>query len=137
MNRWAKMSAACAAVMLWGCATAYQPAGATGGYTDQKIDDNTVEVSFRGNGFTAPEKVHYYLLRRCAEVTIRDGYNYFVIVNSAMPDEGNTNAFGAKLNDKYRATATIKMFKGKKPENSLNAYDAAQISKNAYESEPN
>ncbi len=34
-----------------GCATAFQPQGFTDGYRDQRIDDNTVQVGFRGNGF--------------------------------------------------------------------------------------
>ena len=36
----------CVALELLGCATAYQPHGFKGGYYDQKIDDNTAEVSF-------------------------------------------------------------------------------------------
>jgi hypothetical protein len=40
-----------------------------------------VLVSFKGNGYTGHEKVEVYLLRRCADVTIADGYDYFVIVD--------------------------------------------------------
>jgi hypothetical protein len=113
------------------CATAYQPHSFTGGYSDQKIDDNTAEVSFRGNGFTAPETVHVYLLRRCAEVTKQNGYDYFVLVDNQQPNEGDTNAFGAHLNNKYRSVTTIKMFKGSKPASEMNAYDAEQVLRNA------
>jgi hypothetical protein len=121
------LSAACLFV---GCATTYQPVGFTGGYTDQRLDDNTVQVSFRGNGFTAPETVHTYLLRRCAELTLQDGYNYFVLVDAEEPNEGNTNVYGAKLNSKFRATTTIKMFRGRKPEADVRAYDAASVIRN-------
>jgi hypothetical protein len=93
-------------------------------------------VTFRGNGFTSQETVEQYLLRRCADVTIAHGYDYFVVGSNAEPSNvGNTNVFGAKVNDKYLASATIKMFKGHKPADSLNAYDAAQVSKNSYTSE--
>jgi len=52
-----------------------------GGYSNTRIDTNTVLVSFKGNGYTGHEKVEPYLLRRCAEVTLADGYDYFVIVD--------------------------------------------------------
>ena len=118
---------------LAGCATAYQPKSFTGGYSDRLIDDNTAYVTFRGNGFTPQETVQQYLLRRRADITIDRGYNYFIVVgNTDMQNVGNTNAFGAKVNEKYGASATIKMFKGEKPADSLNAYDAAQVSKNSY-----
>jgi hypothetical protein len=121
------LSAAC---LFISCATTYQPVGFTGGYSDQRLDDNTVQISFRGNGFTAPETVHSYLLRRCAEITLQDGYNYFVLVDAEEPNEGSTNVYGAKLNSKFRATTTIKMFRGKKPEADVHAYDAASVVRN-------
>jgi len=121
------LSAAC---LLASCATAYQPLSFAGGYSDQRLDDNTVQVSFRGNGFTAPETVHSYLLRRCAEVTLQNGYNYFVLVDTEQPNEGNTNIYGGKVNNKFRGSTTIKMFKGNKPETDVHAYYAAAILKN-------
>lgn len=121
------LSAAC---LLMSCATAYQPVGFTGGYSDQRLDDNTAQVSFRGNGFTAPETVHSYLLRRCAEITLQNGYNYFVLVDTEQPNEGNSNIYGAKVNNKFRGSTTIKMFRGNKPEADVHAYDAAAVLRN-------
>ena len=121
------LSAVC---LLASCATQYQPASFLGGYSDHRLDDNTVQVSFRGNGYTAPETVHAYLLRRCAEITVQSGYNYFVLVDAEEPNEGNTNLYGAKLNNKFRGTTTIKMFKGNKPESDVHAYDAAAVIRN-------
>src|SRR5580693_3721275 len=66
---------------LTGCATPYQQKGLGGGYADTRIDSDTAIVSFRGNGFTDRDKVQAYLLRRCAEVTLAGGYDYFIIVN--------------------------------------------------------
>jgi hypothetical protein len=51
-----------------------------GGYSDSRLDSNTVRVSFYGNGNTARESVENDMLYRCAEVTIQDGFDYFVIV---------------------------------------------------------
>jgi hypothetical protein len=41
------------AVVLIGCSTPYQGQGFRGGYSDTRIDSNTVLVSFKGNGYPA------------------------------------------------------------------------------------
>jgi hypothetical protein len=69
------------AVVMIGCSTPYQSQGFRGGYSDTRIASNTALISFKGNGYTGHEKVETYLLRRCAEVTLSDGYDYFVIVD--------------------------------------------------------
>ncbi len=69
------------AVAAIGCATPYQQSSFRGGYSDTRIDSNTVMVSFKGNGFTGRQKVESYLLYRCAEVTLNDGYDYFVLAS--------------------------------------------------------
>ncbi len=68
-------------IILSGCATPYQSKRFSGGYTDSRIDANTVRVSFYGNGHTTRETVENDMLYRCAEVTLQDGYDYFVIVS--------------------------------------------------------
>lgn len=79
---------ACAAVaattILAGCVTPYQPHGATGGYTDRQIDDQTLHVEFRGNGYTSRDTVHKYFMYRCAELTQQHGFKYFMIVPTAL-----------------------------------------------------
>ncbi len=64
-----------------GCATPYQPDGLGGGYSDNRIDSDTISVEFRGNGYTSKRKVEMYLLYRCAEVTRDAHYDYFVALN--------------------------------------------------------
>jgi len=112
------LSATC---LLAGCVTAYQPDGVSGGYSDKVLAGNTVQVTFRGNRLTTPETVHSFLLRRCAEVTLQDGYNYFALVHEEEPNEGNTDAFGSKV-----STATIEMYQGK-PQGEPRAYDASLL----------
>ena len=116
------LSAAC---LLVGCATAYQPEGVSGGYTDQARGGNTVQISFRANGLTTPETLHSFLLRRCAEVTLQNGYSYFVVVHTEAPNQESNNVYSMKTD-----TATIQMFKGSKPE-SAQAYDAASMLRQA------
>jgi hypothetical protein len=111
-----------AACLLASCATAYQPDGVSGGYSDQVRNGNTAQVSFRGNGMTTPETLHSYLLRRCAEVTLQDGYSYFVLVHTEAPNQANDNLYSMKFE-----TATIEMYPGIKPQNVANAYDATYL----------
>jgi len=138
------------------CATPYQAKGFRGGYSDIRIDSNTVMVAYRGNAYTDRQTVQSYLLYRCAQVTVGDGYDYFVLTgadtearqgaistpstyssttsasaiasgNSAF---GHSQTFGAVnpgqtiTYTKYGANAVIKMFKGKKPLEDSQAYDA-------------
>lgn len=112
------LSAAC---LLAGCVTAYQPDGVSGGYSDKVLAGNTVQVTFRGNRLTSPETVHSFLLRRCAEVTLQDGYHYFAVVHEEAPNEGNTDNFGSKV-----GTATIEMYQGR-PQGEAHAYDASYL----------
>jgi hypothetical protein len=110
------LSAAC---FIAGCTTAYQPDGFSGGYTDRTLANNTAQVTFRGNRFTPPETVHSYLLRRCAEVTLQDGFKYFVLVHEEEPNQGNTDSFGSRV-----TTATIQMYPAN-PREDARAYDAS------------
>jgi hypothetical protein len=67
-------------------ATPYQPAtagrsSASGGYSDTQIESNRFRVSFKGNSLTARETVERYLLYRAAELTLQNGYDYFVLAD--------------------------------------------------------
>ena len=110
------LSAAC---LIAGCTTAYQPDGVSGGYSDKLLAANTAQVTFRGNRMTTPDTIHSYLLRRCAEVTQQDGFNYFVLVHEEDPTEATTDSFGSKV-----STATIQMYQGR-PQGDVQAYDAS------------
>lgn len=72
------------AVILSACATAYQKAGATGGYTETQLDTNVFQVSFRGNGYTARQRASDFTLLRSAELTIENGFNYFVVIDASQ-----------------------------------------------------
>jgi len=112
------LSAAC---LLAGCATAYQPDGVSGGYSET-LQGSTAQVSFRVNAMTTPETLHSFVLRRCAEVTLQDGYSYFVLVHTEAPNEANEKPYSMKIE-----TATIQMYQGIKPQNDARAYEAASL----------
>ncbi len=68
-------------ILLTNCSTPYQPKGALGGYSEEKILDNLYRVEFEGNQHSKPEKIQNYLMYHCAELTQEMGYEYFAIVN--------------------------------------------------------
>ena len=119
--RLAALSAVC---LLAGCATAYQPDGISGGYSDRRLNDNTEQVSFRGDRFTSPEALHSFLLRRCADLTLKNGYKYFELVT---PIESSAIVATAKVDGQFSVSTTIKMFNGKDLASEARAYDAAAV----------
>ncbi len=68
---------------LQGCATNYQAQGLTGGFTETQLDKNVFKVSFRGNGYTSPERASDLALLRSAELTLLHGYKYFIVVENS------------------------------------------------------
>lgn len=75
-----------AAAGLAACATStpYQPAATGGGYgfSEQRIEENRYRITFRGNSLTTRETVENSLLYRAAELTVQNGYDYFVVVEN-------------------------------------------------------
>ena len=57
-------------------------------------------------------------------MTLQNGYNYFELVT---PIESSAKVGGAKVDDLYSASTTIKMLKDDKPQSETHAYDAAAI----------
>jgi len=133
--------------ILIGCATTYQEYGPRGGYEAVHINDNIFKVSFTGNAFIGTRRSQDYALLRCAEVTLENGYNYFMIIDdeSYMKQELYTKkdsyyekpisaeTYGTDLEAKKTYTFrkrhiihTILCLK-EEPEFSIDAYDAERI----------
>jgi hypothetical protein len=72
--------------------TAYQPTGYTGGYTEQKLNDSAYLVTFAGNGFATKERIHIFWLYRCAELTVQNGYDYFILRSKEPAPPKNAQA---------------------------------------------
>jgi len=75
---------------LGGCATAYQPQGMTGGFSETQLDTNVFTVTFKGNGHTGRDKANDYALLRSAELALEHGYKYFVIVDAQQYSKNST-----------------------------------------------
>lgn len=81
--------------------TSYGPAGesagfSVGGYSDSRINQNTAIVTFDGNMFTARGTAERYMLYRCAQVTLANGYDYFII--SSVSSSPTNISVGARVN---------------------------------------
>lgn len=143
-----------ALLALAGCVTAtpYQPAAGYGdGYAEQKLEDNRYKVTFAGNSSTPRQTVENYLLYRAAEITLQNGYDYFLMVDKDTEADTRYNqtytgfgygygwyhwyprsaigVSGGTSNPvtEYEAQANILVFKGEKPADNPAAFDARQI----------
>ena len=63
------------------CATAYQPLSFSGGYSSTMLDKNIFKVSFQGNGDTSKERAEDFALLRSSEITLENGFSYFLILD--------------------------------------------------------
>ena len=78
---------AASTLLVAGCATetTYRPATGQGfartGYSDRQIEPNRFLVSFSGNSVTSRDTVERYLFFRSAELTLQNGYDYFVMAD--------------------------------------------------------
>lgn len=76
-------------LMLSGCATPYKQEGFSGGFSETQLDRNMFSVSFRGNGYSSPERVNEMALLRSADIALEHGYLYFVVLeNNSRTSEG-------------------------------------------------
>lgn len=67
---------------------AYGPADERGfGFDEQKIEDGRYRVIYGGSGGMPPGMVEDYALRRAAELTLGEGYDWFRIVGSDLVGE--------------------------------------------------
>ena len=108
---------------LAGCATGYHGAGFTGGYLNMKLQDNIFKVTFNGNAYLSMEKARDFVLLRSAEITIENGYKYFVVLQT-------NGSMKIALYITPAANMTIECFQGKPADVKGMIYDAGQIKAN-------
>lgn len=83
--------------LLTACATAtpYQPAASDRyGFQEQRIENNRIRITFRGNTMTDRETVETYLLYRAAEATVESGYDYFIVANRDTEEHSQLRSTG-------------------------------------------
>lgn len=144
--------AAAATLSLAACATptAYGPApdGRAVGFSDYRIATGRYRVTFQGGPGAPPEQVSDYALRRAAEIAVRDGYDWFRVVDrigeragsrgggTSIGIGGGTGGYRSGVGvgvgttfdlsggPAYRMTLEVLAGKGAKPED---AYDAREM----------
>ena len=145
-------------LLVAGCATEtrYRPATGQGfsrtGYSDRQIEPGRFLVSFQGNSVTSRDTVERYLFFRAAELTLQQGYDYFLMADRDTNLQSRTystgggfgggfgpgwgyggfggpwgNDFDVRTIDRYEATAEIVMRKGPIPRDNLRAFDARRV----------
>lgn len=145
------------ALALVACATAtpYQPMRNGEGYADQKLEMTRYRITFAGNSQTPRQTVENYLLYRAAELTLNNGFDYFMLADRSTEADtsynqtiqgsggfghfgyGRRGGFGVGVGigtstpiKEYEAQADILMYKGTKPDSEVNAFDARQVKEN-------
>lgn len=155
MRAWICSAGFAAIATLSACATPtlYQPATgpAAQGYSEMAIEERRYRVSFRSGSDTSVEASRDFALRRAADLTIENGYDWFAVtdritepavggggprfsVGLGGADFGSSSAigggvgvgFGGRSQTGYVTTLEIVMGAGPKPE-SPDAYDARSV----------
>ncbi|MEM9705134.1 MAG: hypothetical protein AAF850_03555 [Pseudomonadota bacterium] len=137
--------------------TPYGPAPRPGaaGYVDARLEQGKYRIAFEGNSSTDRATIENYVLYRAAELTIRDGYDYFIVVDQTADAERtfttNGTAFGGggfgrpgffyggafggfgqtnavtRERQRFIIGAIIESRRGDKPADNPRAYDARQV----------
>lgn len=135
--------------------TVYQPAATSEaiGWRATKIENDRYRVSFRANADLKGPQVEDMALRRAAEITLADGYQWFRVVNrnteqvdgrrgggTSVGVGGSSGSYGSGVgvgigfdlspdSRKYETQLEILLGRGAKPEG-IDAYDAqAQLNR--------
>lgn len=72
---------------VFACSTQYKPQNFSGGYSSTQLDTNLFQVSFNGNAYISREKANDFALLRSAEISVENGFKYFVLINSKETNE--------------------------------------------------
>ena len=99
--------------ILSGCAAEYKPLSFGQGYSELALNQDTYVVSFKGNALNDQNNVTQYMLRRCAELTQKNGYKYFIILDSGT--SVNTTTFQTPT------TVDVRTYGGVQGHGSLNS----------------
>ena len=74
-------------ILTAGCTTPYQKTGATGGYSETRLQENVFTVNFQGNGYTRRERSQDFAMLRCADITLDNGFKFFAIADSSADEQ--------------------------------------------------
>lgn len=105
------------AASLGGCVTRhYTPLGDADKAEIEQLKEDVYRVEYRTSAFTPQEQLDLYLRRRCAELTLREGYDFFHLAQ-------RTDV----LSFSRRTAMTVTLYKGQKSVGVANLYDAKDV----------
>lgn len=155
-NKKSVLALVIASGLLSACAsvTPYQPVNKGFGYSAQMLETNRYRVSFTGSTATPRQTVENYVLYQAAEVTLNSGNDYFIVASSSTSAKDGSGpklslglggfGFGghsgvgvgvgtstpSSTGVEYTAQAEVLTFKGKKPADNPQAFDAREVKTN-------
>jgi hypothetical protein len=118
------------------------------GYSVQQLESNRYLIGFAGNTTTPRPMVETYLLYLAAQITLKNGDDYFVLGTKSVDKStnyetfdtgfggffGRRRGFGGGIDTAYTTpysaydlSGEIQIYKGPKPTNLPNAYDAHDL----------
>ena len=116
-------------LILSACSTGYKEKGFSGGYSEFKISDNSYRVTFEGNGYTKNEDVQKMLLKRCAELTLKEHFKYFVLGNGDTESSLQLLDTNTEMNFVSAHTIAVIMKMTNSPDKRKIFYDAQLVLK--------
>lgn len=129
-------------VLVSSCATSYDTEKSfwTGntGFSETQLGSNVWQIDFTGNNFTNRDTTKKFSLKKAAEIAVREGYPYFVIVdgetNRDVTGSSHAGGFNGFFGGSSYATAntattmTVELLKRKVSSKGL-VYEAAFLMK--------
>jgi hypothetical protein len=102
---------------LAGCASGgYTPLGEAGMDEIKQLKENVYRVEYRTSAFISQEQLDRHLRRRCAELALLEGYDFFHLAQRA-------DVVGFSR----RTAMTVTLYKGQKPNGIVDLYDAKKV----------
>ncbi len=114
-----------------GCGATYGPKASIwgrSGYVESKLDETTWQVNYQST--EDMETAERYLIFRCAEITVANGFDYFITSNQTTSSSRRAKTDVSMATSDYVASARIALFKGRKPEGAPAVLDAHQVLEN-------
>jgi hypothetical protein len=100
-----------------GCATGrYTPLDEAEKTEIAQLKENVYRVEYRTSAFISQEQLDRHLRRRCAELALREGYDFFHLAQRA-------DVVGFSR----RTAMTVTLYKGQKPVGVADLYDAKDV----------
>ena len=95
-------------------AVAYQKDNGSGGYTEEKVNNDTYIISFDGNEHNKKDRNFDYALLRAAEIGERNNFDYFAVL-STVNDKVLEKSNSYTTLDNNDTWLKVQFFKNNKP----------------------